>query len=237
MLNTFQLLHLLHKNDAIAYAGQKVLLATYEERFVPTYHRWMEDEELRERTGSERLTLEAEYETRIDWRAHRRQGTFIILDRAGFLESGGDEVSLFCCVFTLFGQLSALLGDTNFVQYPDYVEIMVMVAEKRARRRGIGKESVLLMLNHIAQLLDDRRLLANISSNNVESLALFQKLGFEIVEQNEVFKEVSLELAPEKLAKLRADLNLDYRNDALVDELLRSAKEFNMELKNQVCSG
>ena len=45
------------------------LLVPYSPEHVPIYHSWMESEELREATASERLTLEEEEEMQRSWSA------------------------------------------------------------------------------------------------------------------------------------------------------------------------
>ena len=43
---------------------------------VPTYHSWMQDEVIRQQTGSEPLTLEAEYDMCASWKEDQDSETF-----------------------------------------------------------------------------------------------------------------------------------------------------------------
>lgn len=47
--------------------GEKVVLTTYKPEHVAKYNNWMGDEEILRLTGSERLTLDEEYEMQKDW--------------------------------------------------------------------------------------------------------------------------------------------------------------------------
>lgn len=92
---TDKLRELCTKNPDIAYANEKVILITYEERHVKLYHEWMLDDYTREMTCSEGMSLEEEYETRKQWHEHRYSGTFLIMDSEKFVETNGSEVTNF----------------------------------------------------------------------------------------------------------------------------------------------
>lgn len=55
-------------NKNVKIVGKNVILLPYEAKHVEKYHSWMESEELREATASERLSLEQEYEMQESWR-------------------------------------------------------------------------------------------------------------------------------------------------------------------------
>ncbi|CAD5222074.1 unnamed protein product [Bursaphelenchus xylophilus] len=203
------------RNPDIAYAGEKVVLVTYEERHVRTYHDWMEDAEIRQKTNSERLDFETECRQRIPWRRHKKRGTFLIMDRKAFEENNGDE-------------FESLLGDTNFIQYPDYIEILVMVAVQMRRRCGIGSEAVRIMLYHISHFRQGRKIMVKISCDNVESITLFEKLGFVVTEKSDVFKEVTLELPEDGLQTLLEDVHICYQNNKLIDELYSVSRSYDI---------
>jgi hypothetical protein len=61
--------------------GSLVELVPYRAEHVPTYHGWMEGEELRRLTGSEPLTLQEEEEMQQEWRADPAKCTFIVLSK------------------------------------------------------------------------------------------------------------------------------------------------------------
>lgn len=48
--------------------GLKIILIPYNREHVPKYHNWMEDEELRQQTASERLSLDEEFKMQESWR-------------------------------------------------------------------------------------------------------------------------------------------------------------------------
>lgn len=99
-------------NPDIAYANDKVTLITYEERHVASYHEWMDDDETREMTCSERMTLDEEYKTRKQWAEHKYCGTFLIMDSKKFVESNGSEVQ--------FELKTTLLMNFNLVGFSNW---------------------------------------------------------------------------------------------------------------------
>jgi hypothetical protein len=71
-------------------------------------------------------------------------------------------------------------------------EISVMVAEKWARGRGLGAETVGLMLVYAADVLGCRQVTAKISDDNEASLLLFRRFGFGDERHIAAFEEVHL---------------------------------------------
>lgn len=114
-------------------------------------------------------------------------------------------------------EIKSMIGDTNiFLKYEDNVaEIEIMIADKTARGKGLGKESVLIMLRYgifknsyyqvikftVIELiiflgivnLNITTYRAIILQDNVTSITLFDKLGFQKVKENKVFNEVIFE--------------------------------------------
>ena len=54
-------------NASTTLLGRAALLVPYSPGHVELYHSWMEDQELREATASERLTLQEEREMQRSW--------------------------------------------------------------------------------------------------------------------------------------------------------------------------
>mmetsp|Transcript_32074 Transcript_32074/g.102165 ORF Transcript_32074/g.102165 Transcript_32074/m.102165 type:complete len:149 (+) Transcript_32074:413-859(+) len=94
-----------------------------------------------------------------------------------------------------------MAGDTNFFwndyDEPDTVELEVMVAEARCRRKGLAREALGLFMAYGAGKLEVSKFRVKIGYANTASLALFASLGFEEVSRAECFKEVTLELPVE----------------------------------------
>ncbi|XP_078430052.1 acyl-CoA N-acyltransferases (NAT) superfamily protein [Wolffia australiana] len=174
--------------DAAA-EGEKVVLVPYMREHVPKYHAWMQDEKLLEATGSERLSLEEEYQMHLSWISDPRKHTFIVLDKKRIRETGlvrGDP------------HIEAMVGDVNiYVNDPDdpqTAEIEIMIAEPESRGKGLGKEAVKMMMAFAVRSCGIRKFRAKIGDSNSGSLSLFQKLGFKDVSYSKVFKEVTLEM-------------------------------------------
>lgn len=59
--------------------------------------------------------------------------------------------------------------------------IGIVVAKGESRNKGIGTEAIDLVIQYALQALDLRQLYANVSEDNMISIHLFEKLGFEKV--------------------------------------------------------
>ncbi|KAG5636728.1 hypothetical protein H0H81_007057 [Sphagnurus paluster] len=156
-------------NESIVLVGSKVLLVPYLREHVPTYHEWMQDEELQRLTASEPLKLDEEYEMQQKWRLDEDKLTFIVLARE---TTSGDRLPLPNDVEALLPRdplISALpmVGDVNMFlkgKVPDRspiniepesdqedefeAEVEVMIAEPAYRRQGLAAEAVQLMLEY-----------------------------------------------------------------------------------------
>lgn len=76
--------------------------------------------------------------------------------------------------------LNAMAGDVNlFLNDPDddktIAEIEVMVAEASCRRKGLGKEAVVLMMLYGQMVLGIRRFYCKINVDNAASLSMFER--------------------------------------------------------------
>ncbi|KMQ93683.1 n-acetyltransferase 9-like protein [Lasius niger] len=109
--------------------------------------------------------------------------TFIILDKCVFLSTGSET--------------DAMIGDTNLFfndsQQPNIAEIEIMIADEASRGKKRGWESVLLMMRYGFEALNINKFRAKIKSDNVMSINMFEKLGFQEVERSEIFREITLE--------------------------------------------
>lgn len=165
-----------------------MILIPYMRDHVPRYHEWMQDPALLLATGSEPLTLDEEYQMHLSWTHDPNKHTFIVLDKelidGGFVH--GDP------------HVEAMAGDVNiYMNDPDNLhvaEIEIMIAEPKSRGKGLGKESVLMMMAFAVDTYKIHTFRAKIGESNTGSLSLFHKLGFKDVSHSEVFKEVTLEL-------------------------------------------
>ncbi|PKI35532.1 N-acetyltransferase 9-like protein isoform X2 [Punica granatum] len=172
--------------------GEKVILVPYTAEHVPKYHQWMQDPALLQATGSEPLSLDEEYQMQRSWTLDPLKQTFIILDKdlvEGEFMRGEPHVE-------------AMVGDVNIymndLDDPHMAEIEIMIAEPKSRGKGLGKESVLLMMDFAVKNLEIQRFRVKIGDSNGASLNMFRKLGFEEASRSEIFKEVTLELPVSK---------------------------------------
>ena len=179
-----------------------LLLIPYRRSFVPRYHAWMADEHLLETTSSERLTLAEEYEAQRGWVDDAGKCTFILFDRAAHEAGAAAPPAYGHSTAGMVGDANLFLLDAGAVA-DDYfggvaagggaAEVMVMIAEPSARRRGLARRAVEALMWYGASALGLRRFVAKISEDNAPSLALFsQKLGFREARRVAAFKEVHL---------------------------------------------
>ncbi|CAN1288777.1 N-acetyltransferase 9-like protein [Linum perenne] len=171
---------------AVSLEGEKVILVPYMEAHVPKYHQWMQDPALLQATGSEPLSLEEEYDMQLSWTQDPLKRTFIVLDK-DFVEGGfvhGDP------------HVEAMVGDVNIymndMDDPQMAEVEIMIAEPKSRGKGLGKESVLMMMGYAIESLGIHIFRVKIGEANGASVRLFKKLGFKQASYSEIFKEVSI---------------------------------------------
>ncbi|CAN8268515.1 unnamed protein product [Cochlearia groenlandica] len=175
------------KKKKVSLEGKRVVLVPYMSDHVPKYHDWMQDSDLLQATGSEPLSIEQEYHMQISWSLDPNKRTFIVLDKDfinGDLSNGEPHVQ-------------AMTGDVNIymndVDDPKVAEVEIMIAEPKSRGKGLGKESVLIMMAYAVENLEIHKFTAKIGDSNTASLSLFRKLGFEESSYSGIFKEVTLE--------------------------------------------
>ena len=161
--------------------GDKVTLVPYHKSHVPIYHEWMKDPFLQETTASEPLTLEQEFEMQVSWETDPCKCTFI-------LEVG-----------------DVMVGDVNLYMFLEddqkrCAELEVMVALPAYRSKGLGTEAVQRMMHYGINVLQIQKFMVKISSDNLPSLAMFNKLGFRATSTSIVFNETTFELESDDVA-------------------------------------
>ncbi|KAJ6531100.1 GNAT domain-containing protein [Mycena capillaripes] len=158
-------------NAETVLVGQKVVLVPYLPEHVPTYHIWMQDEELRELTASEPLTLEEEYEMQQKWQNDEDKLTFIVCARTdsdalepGALKPQDPRVSALPMIgdvnIFLHGSPPHLRTDNTDEEDEFHAEAEIMIAdtysinfecynaEREYRRKGFALEALQLMLEY-----------------------------------------------------------------------------------------
>jgi len=190
-------------DSSFRIVGERIILIPYKETHVEKYHGWMSDGEILRLTGSESLTFEQEQEMQKEWEPDSKKCTFIIMDRSKY-EECHDEIASIVGDTNLFFELEACDHDhcdeacTDTVEENNGIirsaEIEVMVAEPWARRKGLAKEALGLMMRFGTEKLGKTKFIAKIKCDNEPSIQLFQKLGFRQVTQPNIFDEISFEL-------------------------------------------
>lgn len=166
-------------NENTKLIGNKVVLVPYKKSHVEKYHKWMQSEELLEKTASERLSLDEEYEMQHNWWKDDDKCTFIVLCKQ--IHSNNTDT------------ITSMVGDVNlFLNNCDdksEAELEVMIAETDVRRNGYGKESVKLMMYYGFKYLSIKKYVVKIGADNQNSINMFLKLGFQEQSFSKVFQE------------------------------------------------
>jgi len=172
-------------NENAILFGNKLIFVPYKKHHVEKYHQWMQNEELLEKTASEPLSLEKEYEMQKSWWIDDDKCTFILLSKLIFDSSPDNEIE-------------SMVGDVNlFFNNSDNkseAEVEVMIAESSMRGQGLGKEAVNVMMFYGFKYLNVKLFSVKIGFDNVASIKLFTNLGFKEESRSEVFREVTLHL-------------------------------------------
>uniref|UniRef100_M1BV21 N-acetyltransferase n=2 Tax=Solanum tuberosum TaxID=4113 RepID=M1BV21_SOLTU len=91
-----------------------------------------------------------------------------------------------------------MVGDVNIymndLDDPQMAEVEIMIAEPKSRGKGLGKESVLVMMTFAVDNFKIHTFRVKIGELNQASLSLFQKLGFNETSYSKIFNEMTLEL-------------------------------------------
>lgn len=197
-------------NEHVAVCTSQVLLVPYSKHHVPKYHKWMKDPEIQHATASDPLTIEEEYTMQQSWRRDADKLTFI----TGIPTAPHDGER---SVVGLAGY--TMVGDVNLFITTDYDEtsekdvlvgeLELMVAEKSAQGKGLGRAAIVAFLQYVVaheeaivaeyraanetvqkQKLDYLRV--KIGKDNERSLKLFASLGFSQFGPVSYFGEIEL---------------------------------------------
>ncbi|TGJ80292.1 hypothetical protein E0Z10_g8479 [Xylaria hypoxylon] len=154
-------------NEDLAISTSKILLVPYDPHHVERYHQWMQNEDLREATASDLLTLDEEYENQQSWRTAHDKLTFIVCQPANAGPSAASSIHA-----GVDDAPPCMAGDVNLFLTPDEVdnnnnnknndggenaicgEIDIMIAAPEHRRRGRGEAAVRAFLRFLAGNLD-----------------------------------------------------------------------------------
>lgn len=167
----------------------------------------MQSPELRELTASEPLSLKEEYEMQESWREDEDKLTFIILARSLAKDETAADMITRSDI-----DLLTMIGDVNIFLKPleeemeTEAEVEVMIAEPQYRRQGLAASALSALLHYavrhrihlqpksVTGLVEPRKLVlvVRIGQSNVGSISLFQKLGFSVTKDANIFGEIEM---------------------------------------------
>ncbi|TGO66902.1 hypothetical protein BOTNAR_0052g00390 [Botryotinia narcissicola] len=200
-------------NEHTAVSTNKILLVPYEESHVITYHEWMKDEEIQQATASEPLSLEEEYDMQRSWRTDHDKLTFIICLPEEGNASPEIRKGVSDAPAKMIGDINLFITEADEDEEGCIGEIEIMIAERSARGKGLGRSAVVVFLEYLRsnleKILEEYRkgiqgkkeegkmkllqLRVKIGGKNVASIGLFESVGFVKVGEGEnYFGEVEL---------------------------------------------
>jgi RimJ/RimL family protein N-acetyltransferase len=193
-------------NQTTKIVGDKVILVPYRKHHVLKYHDWMASPEIQELTASEPLSLDEEYQMQLNWQNDDDKLTFIVL-RRDFYESFLSEDNIEKEKFSMIGDVNAFIsteiieeedGDDDLKNVPHVTaELEIMIPGIENRGHGFGSEAVYLMINYCVQNMHNPPIgyfHVKINEDNISSIKMFERLGFENYKYIKVFKEQCLKL-------------------------------------------
>ncbi|KAF9692351.1 hypothetical protein EKO04_009474 [Ascochyta lentis] len=162
-------------NEHSSIITPRILLVPYSAHHVPTYHEWMQDEEIQKATASEPLTLEEEYSMQRSWREDGDKLTFIVC--AHPCEQYNTDMTKHARTISVIpGKQDAsenMIGDVNLFLYDDEEddeldekvqeqgksksvigELEIMIARKDHRGKGMAQETLRAFMSYIQSSLD-----------------------------------------------------------------------------------
>eukprot|EP01066_Platyproteum_vivax_P004214 Platyproteum_vivax@DN1532_c0_g1_i1.p1 len=104
-------------------SGKKVDLVPFVPEMSEEYHRWLQDSDLRESTGTEPMSLEDVQGVQQEWEQDLNVVALMVEDKQ-----------------------HTLVGDVNLFVKEDTAEVNVMIAEVSGRRKGYATEALQLVM-------------------------------------------------------------------------------------------
>lgn len=92
-----------------------------------------------------------------------------------------DVKQLRLCISTLNDEVIGLIDLFDFDPKNHRAGVGIVIIDNKHRNKGIGAEAISLVANYAFSVLDLRQLYANITDDNLASIHLFEKMGFERV--------------------------------------------------------
>ena len=112
--------------------GQRLVLAPYDSCHVPIVNKWLKDDWIREVVSAKKLSLEKEYEQQKMWAVDETKFSFIVCRRKDRNSSGSNDIK---CQY---------IGTVDLFIDTEYAEIIIMIADRQHRRKGLAREAVSL---------------------------------------------------------------------------------------------
>ena len=110
--------------------GRRIVLTPYDSCHVPIVNKWLKDDWIREVVSAKKLSLEKEYEQQKMWAVDETKFSFVVCRPKN---SSNDDIKC------------QPIGTVDlFMDEAEYAEIIVMIADRQHRRKGLAREAVSL---------------------------------------------------------------------------------------------
>ena len=153
-----------NKNELPKIKGEKVILMPIpdSEEFYELYHKWLSNKEIKLKLGEEKMsyTKKEIKEMHDEWRIDLKNMTFCILNK----------------------ETKEPIGDINLFDSGDFnnnAEMSIMLGEHSGK--GFGTEASQLLMDFAFKKLEIKEINLSVYKDNVGAIALYKKLGFQII--------------------------------------------------------
>lgn len=154
------------EQEAVSMKGQfidggKVYLRPFKESDIKKWYRWFNDEEVTYGMDKRRFPNTPE-----------KQFEFFKK-----ITKSDSDIQL-AIVYKKNGELIGTVGIHQIDFVNRNADISIVIGEKKYWQKGLGRESVLLIINHAFNMLNLHKVTSGMVADNIGSLKLFLSLGF-----------------------------------------------------------
>ncbi|XP_042490592.1 N-acetyltransferase 9-like protein isoform X4 [Macadamia integrifolia] len=172
---------------SLGLEGKNVILVPYMREHAPKYHEWMQEPSMLQAYGFGATNIGPR--------------TFVVLDKqlvVGDFFHGDPPVEgksfrgQYVKEQTIHYTCVAMVGDVNIymidLEDTQLAEIEIMIAEPKSHGKGLGEESILMVMTFAVENFGIHIFRVKMGESNTASLNLFRKLEFEDASYSEAFK-------------------------------------------------
>lgn len=182
--------------EGLRIQGKNVTLVPYGPSHVPVVNRWLKNDRLRELVSARPLSLADEYKQQEEWSNDETKRAFIICRRQRPRRKKGRKgrEKNSDAIEKPVGTVDLFIYDETDSSRSRYGEVIIMIAERRWRRRGVAREAVAMAVKFGIVAVGLDRIVAKIMDTNQASIAFFTSMGFQTYEHDDDFDMTHMHL-------------------------------------------